>query len=345
MTVKQKLYPQKIYQVNRAIDEFKKECGLGNQFIGFCALNYYNRKFNWYVVHKDGWDFTPKSRIVNNIKECCKKHASEWKEFLKELTSLYNEALKESIEYFDKIISNTNGISESSEEYYEEYYEEFHFHFLNIYQSYPIYSDKFFDGIIYRNLKKKKKRLKYAIADTLSDSDLKHTCTIYPWIDITFYYEDGEAIRSFSCQEYGKEGCDIEIEIGVNLTAEEIKSKIRILEQFQHTHVDKVYYYYLLPIMAGYPHPNSKEKPMPYNGKYKNDDNDEYLLKQEHIPKTNSLLFIPVYDAPIGKKLYGNFFGNITIPFESGTERNAFVDKEDRKNIKVIEENLFLLKK
>lgn len=341
MTVKQKLYPQKIYQVNRAIDEFKKECGLGNQFVGFCALNYYNRKFNWYVVHKDRWDFTPEPCIVNNIKECCKKHNKEWEEFLKEWKSLYNEALRESIEYFDKIISNTNGISESSEEYCEA----FHFHFLNIYQSYPIYSDKFFDGIIYRNLKKKKKRLKYAIADTLSDSDLKHTYTIYPWLDITFYYEDGEEIRSFSCQECGKEGCDIEI--GADLAVEEIKSKIRILEEFQHTPADKVYYY-LLSIMAGYPHPkpsnckgqaNSKDKPMPYNGKYKNDDNDEYLLKQEHIPKTNSLLFIPVYDAPIGKELYGNFFGNITIPFETKDERNMFINN----NKDTIENNLFLL--
>jgi len=322
MKDKQTLYSQKIYQVNQALDEFKKVCKLGNQFIGFCGLNYYNRKFNWYVV--DRWDFN--KNIVNNIKECCMKHNEEWKNYLKELENLKNEALKESIKYFDEIIRSTSGISESSEEYCEN----FHFHFLNIYQSYPIDSDKYFDGIMYRNFRREKGQLRYATGETLSNLQDAHHA--YPWLDITLNFKGRKEITSFSCQECGEDEYDIKYESPDRKII--VSTKLKKPPSSAHSQADKLYFYYLLPIVARYNHPVKKGEW--YEGKYNQND---YLLQHDHVAPYKFLLFIPVYDAPICKEPYGNFFGNITIPFDSDRERKAFIDK----NINVIEENLFLL--
>ena len=315
------LYPQKIYPLNCAIDEFKEVCKLGDTLFGFCVLNYNNRKFNLYVVYKDRWKFDVE--LVNNVKKCCKKQNEEWKDFFGVLKSLKNEALNKSIEYFEKINSDTNKISESLEE--------FHFHFLNIYQSYPIHSDKYFDGIVYRNLRRRPVRLRYATAEVISD--LKDTYDNYPWLDIKLLYEDSEKITSFSCQEYGGNGTDIEYKF---LQKTRIRKNLKAFES-EHTKAEKLYLYYILPIIAGYSHPDHPDNSEKlYDGMY---DNSEFLLKPEHVAPYKYILFIPVYDAPIGKKLYGNFFGNITIPFKSKRKRNKFI----KKYIKVIEENLFLL--
>lgn len=316
------LYPQKIYPLNYAIDEFKKVCKLDDDLLfGLCVLNYYNRKFNWHVVHMNRWQFDVD--LVNNVKKCREVCDKEWTDFFRVLQSLKNEALKESIEYFDKIKHDTNKTSE--------FLEEFHFHFLNIYQSYPIYSDKYFDGIVYRNFRREKARLRYATAEVISD--LKNTYDIYPWLDIKFFYENGEKITSISCQEYGGNGTDIEYKF---LQKIKIRKNLKPFK-FEHTHAEKLYLYYILPIIAGYPHPDNSEKR--YDGMYDKTINNKYLLKPKHVVPYKYILFIPVYDVPIGKKLYGNFFGNITIPFKSKSKRRKFI----KKHIKVIEESLSLL--
>lgn len=333
MNEKQILFAEKIYQINHKFDEFKQKCKFGENPIGFCTLNNHNRKFNWYIVDKERWCFS--NKIVGNIKKCCKKEEKIWNSFLTELRQLDNDAINDSIEYFDKFTRSASvNLGDN---------EEFHFHFLNIYQSYPIHSGKYFDGIVYRNFKKKKKRLINATAELLVDK--KATYHVYPWLDITFNYEYSEkekciegiesieSIKRISSQESDSNGCDI------------VKSEHEVTEMENHftsnkftpTNAEQLYYYYLLPIMAGYQHPSHK-KICPYDGKYMN--KNKYLLDHKHIRlKHKFLLFIPVYDAPITEMHFGNFYGNITVFFENANDRDSFLGVYKKK----IEENLFLL--
>ncbi len=325
MNDKQKLYPQKIYQVNYVLEEIRKICEIKDQLVGFSILNYFTQKFNNFPIHSDRWEFNGK--ICNNIIGCLKtkKHKDDWKYLFEHIESVGLEVLQESVDYFKKIMEEKCTLLTSEEEY-----KEFHYHLLNLYQSFPIDSNEYIDGIVFRNFKKKQTRLLYATGELLVE--MGKTYNVYPWIDMTFVYESGEKIRSISCQEYGGKDCDM-VYIA-DVTREKIKMTIKNKVSIKPS----VYFDYLLPIFAGYLSP-SGDATLKYDGKHKN----TYLLSKSYIRnllvKIKYILCIPVYNAYIDKRLYGSFYGIFTIPFTFKDDRDEFIKEHKKK----IEENLFLL--
>jgi hypothetical protein len=335
MNNEQKLYHHKIYQKNRLLEEFKRVCGIEERLVSFSILNPYNRKFNWLVVNDERWEFTP--NIIKNINSCYESCNSNWKKLLKKLKEHKIEELVDSIEYFEN--SERKNVNLTEEER-----KEFHFHLLNLYQYYPHEEDAGIDGVVYRNFRNKRKRLLYAKGELLMEEGFEKKFRIYPWINMTFVYKSGVRIRSLSSQEKQSDGKQKDIEYTETSKEEEI-DKIEDMESPASS--KDVYFNYIIPLIAGYPHPDEtkREKGLIFDGSKSKDkkENETFLIDDSTIKnlinKFKYILSFPVYDTFIDKTLYGNFFGNITILFAFKDDRDEFLEEHQRK----IEENLFLL--
>ncbi|MGR3174573.1 MAG: hypothetical protein ACUZ8N_08255 [Candidatus Scalindua sp.] len=339
MNNEQKLYYHKIYQKNRLLEEFKQVCGIEKRLVSFNILNFHNRKFNWYVVDNNRWKFD--EQIIQNINDCMDSEQlkDERKSFYEKLKKLNIEELVDSIKYFE------NGERKDGNSSKEEM-EDFHFHLLNLYQYYPHEEDDGIDGVVYRNFKNKRERLLYTKGELLTD--LEKSFRIYPWINMTFIYKSYEEIQSLSAQEQQSNGAEKDIEYTTEETFESKKHEIagRTKNKKKVESGDelakKIYFHYMVPLIVGYSHPDPAKGGLFDGGKFQ-DGEKEYLLKAETIRelvnKYKYILCFPVYDTFINKSLYGNFYGNITIPFEFKHDRDVFLKKHKRK----IEENLFLL--
>jgi hypothetical protein len=338
MNNEQRLYHHKIYQKNRLLEEFKRVCGIEKRIVSLSVLNPYNHKFNWLVVDDKRWNFT--LDITQNINSCYKSCKNDWRELLKRLKGHKIEELVDSIEYFE------NG-ERKKVNFAEEERKEFHFHLLNLYQYYPHEEDAGIDGVVYRNFKNKRKRLLYTKGELLTDFK---NFNIYPWINMTFVYEHDVRIRSLSSQEKQSDGKQKDIEY----TEATFKSEISKIQENNKGNVanappkdediNKVYFNYIAPLISGYPHPDEikRKEGLLFDGSNKK-NKKTFLLDnsaiRELVNKIKYILNFPVYDASIDKNLYGNFYGNVIIPFAFKEDRDDFLKKNQRK----IEENLFLL--
>lgn len=329
MNDEQRLYPHRIYQINQRLEEVKQVCGIEERLVTFSILNSYNRKFNWLVVNKKRWAWGEK--ILENINGCFSEHEGLWQELLKKLGEKANKILADSIEYFKRKIENKN-LSEKD-------CEDVHYHLLNLYQYYPHDSDIGIDGVIYRNFVNKRKKLLYAKGELLTEG--MNNFHIYPWIDMVFIFESGTRLRSISAQEpQGKNDTGNDLEY---YTEAQYKDKIATIRGRKPAKAsqDKIYFEYIFPLIMGYPDPNGSAEP--FNGKWEKDGKTKYLIEEEKIRELVSefkyTVCFPVYDAFINKRLYGNFYGNVVIPFAFKEDRDEFIKEYQRK----IEDSLFLL--
>ena len=284
---------------------------------------------------------------MNNIKECYINDKTLWENFFSKIEKCGIEDKKESIVYFQENIRSAATLN----------IDDFYFHLLNLYQSYPLNSDENIDGVVFRNFKKfmeKRECLRYAIGELLNEYE--NTYNDYPWIDMEFVFESGSAVNSFSSQEFAKnKDTDIEYTTEENRT-EKIKQIGKICDIVKNDEYGmRLYREYIVPIIAGYSHPNSKRHEDLFDGLWYNDKNErQFLLSadktKELISKFKFILCIPVYDAFVNKRLYGNFFGNITFAFKTEQEMKDFkyecmekrVIGAEIKMIDIIKENLFL---
>lgn len=324
MNNEQKLYHHKIYQRNRLLEEFKQVCGIENEIVSFSILNFHNRSFNWYVVNKNRWVFD--EQIILNINHCIRDRQTQWKSLFEKLNKLDIKELTDSIKYF---VRERNAINWSDKEARRE----FHFHLLNLYQYYPHEAHIGIDGVIYRNFVEKGKRLLFAKGELLTDTDVFKNFNLYPWIKMAFVYESGDKVRSLSAQEQKQD---------IKYTEATFKNEIEEIKESsceKSTSNYKEYFHYLVPLIMGYEHPDDPKRV--FDG-VRNEDK-KYLLDDKDIMElvTNFkyILCFPVYDTFIDKRLYGNFCGNITIPFAFKDDRDEFLKEHQKK----IEENLFLL--
>jgi hypothetical protein len=330
----QRLYFNKIYQINRKLEEFKQVCGIEKKrLVSFNILNPYNRKFNWYVVNNNRWEFD--AQIIQNINDCM--DCEQLKPFYEELKKLNIEELVDSIKYFENG-ERKNGNSSKKK------MKDFHFHLLNLYQYYPHQEDGGIDGVVYRNFKSKKKRLLYTKGELLTKYN---NFDIYPWINMTFIYEFEKEIMSLSSQEQQLDGKVQDVEFTKKTFNNEIE-KIKSSKPYNFSSRKKVYFNYIVPLIMGYFHPDLKKEEL-FDGKRYGKKSEKFLLEDDTIKdlikRFKYILCFPVYDAFIGKRLYGNFCGNSTIFFEIEDDRNAFLEKHEKEieDKKKIEENLFLL--
>lgn len=351
MSIEQKLYPQNIYQINQTHEEFNRICKIKkDQFISFGILDCYTKKFNSLVVDRNRWSFEGKDQaIVKNIKECYidDTYKTLWQNFFTQIERCGIEDKKESIVFFKKNIGSKAKLDIDA----------FHFHLLNLYQSYPLDSDENIDGVIFRNFKKfmkKKECLCYAIGKLLNENEYKNTYNDYPWIDMRFVFESGSTVNSFSSQEFAKNK-DNDIEYTAENRTEKIKQIRNNCDIAKNDESGmKLYRDYIVPIIVGYPHPNHEHGEYLFNGLWYDKCEKQFLLSADKtkklISKFKFILCIPVYDAFIDKRLYGNFYGNITFAFETVQERNDFIGESMKKGgngaeikrIDIIKENLFL---
>ena len=335
MNDEQRLYPHKIYQKNRLLEEFKQMCGVDDKIISFNIIDFYSRRFNWYVVNKERWMF--KEQIINNINECISVHSDEWRSFFEERRKQDFKELKDSIEYFGKERKTTNWSDKKNRR-------EFHFHLLNLYQYYPHKAQIGIDGVIYRNFIDQGERLCYAKGELLTDTDKYGKYYIYPWINMTFVYKSGKNVNSLSAQENLLSNKESKNDIEYT-TETDKNEKIKEMQDIETIALsqDKVYFNYLVPLVMGYPDP-IVDKDI-FNGSWKCNQETKYFLDDDTIKtlliKLKYIICFPVYDAFVGSRLYGNFYGNVTIFFEKEDERVGFI--EDKDKISRIEESLFLL--
>ena len=315
MDFPQSLYSQRIYRVNKTIENLKEAFELEKYFVGFDTLNYYTLKFNWYAVDKKRWSFG--SDIINNIKDCYDIHKDKWGSLFSQLIGLNRIALNESMGEFKSEMGKRSLDAKR-----------IHYHLMNMYQSYPIDSDKFLAGVIYRNFKSFRignKRLSYAKGTFLTGTEYNGTYTIYPWIRFQFVFRDcsEDEAECFLCCQEKAEDLPLDDCNGGN-------SKARGKTPGAISDRENIYFHYIVPLLVRFKDPVEDSKS--FNGKVAKIDGanaDRYLFSTEDIKKGISgfeyILCIPVYDAVIADSMYGNFYGNLTFLFSSNDGLNNFV--------------------
>lgn len=311
MDFPQSLYSQRIYRINKLIGNLKEVFGLDEYFVGFDTLNYYTLKFNWYAIHQERWRFD--TEIVHNIKCCYKNHESKWKSLFSKLKALNQIALNESVRKFE------GEIEEGSPDA-----ERIHYHLTNMYQSYPIDSDKFLDGVIYdnfRRLKKGNNRLTYAKGTFLADDK---NYIIYPPIKFQFFFLNGSDVANDEsiCPQEKHE-----------YASNRVHSNASHSPQGAPYDLEDIYFRYIVPLLVGFEDPGQQTRRL-FNGKVGKKpgcNKDKYLFSTDDIKKGISglkcILCIPVYDAVIGNNTYGNLYGNLSIAFSEEDTLNSFIEK------------------
>lgn len=280
---RQELYPQVIYRINRAIRDviqhlssIEPKVSKYPKVFTVSAIHNNTKSFHWYIMNEHRWRFTQEQ--VKGIRHCFKNSNTNWTAFFEKLSSLKITSIDESIKEFTLLMS-----SEASE---EKIRADIHFHLLNLYQSFPIPSNLYIDGVFYGKYTKIKKKVKYIEATRLyGDTQLEYTR--YPYIEQTFYFQDG------TLKKYNPEPQE---------TPEEKRIDVNATNLFED---------YITPIFTGELTDFSK------------------MIDRSHEAKPNANtndLIIPLYDAYIEGKFYGNVFANITLVFDKKSNRNIFIE-------------------
>ncbi len=288
MTLRQKLYSQKIYQINQTIQEFKGICEIDKkQFINFSILDYYTRKFNSLAIDNRRWSFEEGGQEIENIKKCFldSNHSEFWKDFFGHIEKDEIEAKNESLTYFKENVKPATMLKP----------DDFHFHLLNLYQSYSLDQDKNIDGVVFRNFKKfmkERKKLRYAIGEFLNEDQYKNTYNDYPWINMRFVFESAndDDVYTFSSQESA-------IDIPHTKNRDEKTKEIEKHSSNINKNERELYQNYIVPIIVGYRDPNSNDEKDLFNGCWYNKKGEkQYLLSsdkiKELIPQFKFWLFV-----------------------------------------------------
>lgn len=308
MKESQKLYPQLIYRINSKLSEVKKASDIKDkQIIAPSVFNPYGRNFHWLVVADDKWEL--ESQWFNNIKKHITDKSNEWKRFKEKYTTDEDKIESKSIENAFNILGTTADK------------DEYHHALLTIFQFYPVVSHKYIDGIIYRNLERREKdrkdkslpthKIDYAIAKLLIEKNSPKTYKLYPWAKVKFYNGENEEKR-YSCQE-NNHPCYPECSPDIAKNGiPEIKNQKHYkgkenCKKYPLTPADvtknSFFHNYFLPFFTG--RPNFK------------DLSKFYQLTPKTFTEIENILIIPLYDAYIEGKYYGNLCGTLQIPFET----------------------------
>jgi hypothetical protein len=306
MSDKQQLYSQRIYKVNIALNEFKQACELEKKVISYNVLNYYNLKNNWAIVSESKWQFN--KEIVKNIQAFYQDSEQHylWKNLFQCLYKLKLNTIDKIINDFKNIIKNHLIASKD--------YPNIHFQLLNIYHSYPI-DLLYIDGIIFRNLRTVNKKFLYATAKMLTEKEYFDTYNIFPYAKMKFFFEKDDCIIKYCSQEEKKD----------------FTGKRHLLEsQTQKEGVTEhaLFFLYIAPLFIGYSEPGGGSSE--FNGRL---GDKKYLFTSDNIRESIQAqakysLCIPVFDFLKQGKLYGNYYGNLVIPFKKKENMNNFMDKK-----------------
>jgi|GEM_PF-3596446 len=337
MNKPQQLYPQLIYRINEKIPELLLMLSESRAIEGksktdiFVAPSIFNphaRNFHWLMVAKERWELTGKDlkkikKFITETKQnnLSSKKKKPWDDFKEKYPSL-------------KTIEDTFKDLESSDDPGE-----YHHALLMALQFYPVKSNKYIDGIIYRNLARQAKERKnksssthkidYAVAELLIDD--KKTFKLYPWAKVDFFFCSSSKKTRYSCQEnnhpwYPKVS-DMKTKSIPPLKSEHHYSKSRPKEyadkkKFPLTPANKIndsfYHNYFLPLFTG-------------NKRFKFDN---FLkLESADFSKFQHLVIIPLYDAYIEGNYYGNLCGTLQIPFKTEDSRKTFINSERHKKL------------
>lgn len=353
MKDEQKLYPQLIYRINSKLSELKIASGIidgeGNKTVGQIVapsvFNPYGRNFHWLVVADDKWEFSEGNdgwfgNIITHIQE----NKEKWKEFKKKYATNEDKIEIKSIEDVFEILDNTAYNENDNEKEKKEKRDKYHHALLTVFQFYPVVSHKYIDGIIYRNLKRlaekradkalSSHKIDYAIANLLIFDEnkektfaYKDTYKLYPWAQVKFQGSNPET--KYSCQENNSKEEDKYPE-DPDIDKNEIAA-IPIFPSSSRNRnpavvgTDSFFHNYFLPFFAG----------------YEDFKTEAFLeLKPEHFNKFKHIVIVPLYDAYIGGKYYGNLCGTLQIPFKAEEEKNQKESNEPRELTEFKQNNL-----
>ncbi len=311
MLPEQKIRPELIYRLNNIVLETAKEFQELHKLsvIPIGIFDFYTRTFHSIPVDKEMWDYTrnlPLESITNLKKLINKDSRYNWEKFKDQLkvTGRYLESEKDAAHVLEECPPNPGLI---------------HNALMTLYQSYPIHAERFIDGIVLRNLKrrvekqyktKKDPSIDYAIAELLINEEevcnLNATFFESPWCKIEFQNKRSKEVR-WSCQEYfkglypeGEPDLEYPKKHGRQVVLPKISDTIRkkaeemniIGDQRQH-----FYYNCFMPFFM-----------------YKEQIGKFVTIRQLFKKQYKYIIVFPIYDAPLGDKYYGNIICTFQFP-------------------------------
>jgi len=245
---------------------------------------------------KDKWELTngEKDAVLKMVNENKQNH---WESFKQQFKEQDKFALKSVEDAFDVVEKGSGTL------------EDFHFALLTLHQFYPVGRKEYIDGIVLRNIERRAEKkggnhkIDYVIAELLIKEEGPYD--LFPPAKTKLYQLNNPSPveTKFSSQE-GEIDADTEEE----------------LSKPDEKEMNAFFWRYFLPCFADYPD-------FKFTKFYPLEEKKEVFSKFKHI------LIIPMYDAYIDGEYYGNFFGNLQIPFGGRENLHAFIGKGGHKSL------------
>jgi len=290
---RQQFYPQLIYSINRRLSEIKKICKI-EQFILPSLFDPYRKRFYWLFVKGERWKLTPDEK--NHVLEMVKNNKKDWESFKQQFKEQDKFALKSVEHAFDVVEKGSVTL------------EDFHFALLTLHQFYPVGRKEYIDGIVLRNIERRANeitgnhKIDYVTAELLTER--KALYDLFPPAKTKLYQLNNPSpVETKFCSQEGE----------IDLDREDLcKPDKKEMNAF--------FWRYFLPCFAGYPDFEfAKFYPLE--------------KKKEVFSKFKYILIIPMYDAHIDGEYYGNFCGNLQIPFADEKDLRAFIEEGRHKSL------------
>jgi len=207
MTDEQRLYPEAVYALNRALGEdlihwLGKDLLPASSLVACSLFDKRSRAFHWLGVHSDRWAFGPRFKPETIRQAAGKAGEPDWEAYCWELDHTGLEPIQTAMKRIREYLTTPRRLS--AEEAVR-----LHRALLAVYTGYPLPPRLFLDGILYRNLESLKPRaggpsITWARGRLLVDVPAHHD---HAWTEMTFYAEEGGVERElarlprYQCQE------------------------------------------------------------------------------------------------------------------------------------------------
>ncbi len=327
MSREQKLYSELVYRINAALPDVTykllKKSYMKGSTVTPSVYDPYSRKFHWLSVHDDRWAFQdpkpdPKmgkdrfEQIRENVRNKIQAKKSEWEHFQQE----YKEA-----GHWESVRDSFDVLGGRSSDP-----EEFHFALLRLHQLYPIDSEKYIDGIVWRNVKRRvKENRKNPRIDFAEGRLLFHQFLTYidsPWAEMGFYhYKEKGKEKKVSCQENFPLWHPGEPDVGSESEIPAIRSEITKRYNEGAFQLNPFYSNYIMLYFQGH---KGRGRALEYL-------KDFVELKIAGVRKSPHIAIFPLYDAKIEGSYYGNLLCNLQIAFRK--KSNLIKMRQDRDKI------------
>ena len=317
MEESQKFYPELIYRINFILKDFASELPDIGAVLSPNVFDPYCRRFHWLTVHEDFWWVFEDISFTSFHKNFCSKineNKRSWNAYKRQY---YNAGLKEYVDQAFKILEERQNYSPSPDELNRA--------LLTLHQFYPIDPEKYIDGILWRNLKRRSKNKKrshkvdFAEAELLLD--LHETYIESPWAKVVFYNEkDNYKEIKYSCQEkFQSKSPSIKFDLDVDKkkSIQELTDSLSYYPDPSLRKKNDFYFNFIMRHFFGYPGMRDLSKFF-----------DIKAVSKEEIYQY--ILVLPIYDAKIGKDYFGNLCCNLQIGFQKKGDFELFKNKKDQ---------------